>query len=210
MSLDQLPKLGKNGLILEGLVTTLNEDQSVNISPMGPIVDSELKTLVLRPYRTSTTYVNLKRAGQGVFHVTDDVGLIARSAVGDPKLQPRLVPSNKVAGMVLADACRSYEFTVESVIDGERTQIIARTVAEQHHREFIGFNRAKHAVLEAAILATRVEFLPTDEIFAELNRLQALVMKTASAEEHKAFDFLREYIDRYAASTAEPNGGPRA
>ena len=40
---------------------------------------------------------------------------------------------------------------------------------QQHHREFFGFNRAKHAVLEAAILATRVELLPADEILSELH-----------------------------------------
>ncbi len=56
MNHDQLPQLGDDGRILEGVITTLNEDRSVNISPMGPIVDPQLKTLVLRPFRTSKTY----------------------------------------------------------------------------------------------------------------------------------------------------------
>ncbi len=199
MKPDPLPQLGDDGCILEGLVTTLNEDQSVNISPMGPIVDPQLKTLVLRPFVTSKTYQNLKRNGQGVFHVTDDVKLIAQAAVGVPDPLPRLASAQKVAGMVLVDACRSYEFTVESLSDDEeRTRIVAQTIAQQHHRDFIGFNRAKHAVLEVAILATRVQLLPAEEILAELCRLRSPVEKTGGAAEREAFEFLQEFIEHHA------------
>ena len=198
MTADQLPKLGDDGRILEGLVTTLNENGSVNISPMGPIVDPQLKTLVLRPFQTSKTYQNLKRNGQGVFHVSDDVQLIAHAAVGVPDPLPRLISAQKIEGMVLADACRSYEFTVESLSDNEeRTLIVAPTVARQQHREFFGFNRAKHAVLEAAILASRVHLLPAEELLAELRRLQSPVEKTAGAAEREAFDFLQDYIEHH-------------
>ena len=69
-------------MILEGIVTTLNSDGTVNVAPMGPEVDESLTRLVLKPYQTSTTYGNLQRAGQGVFHVTDDVELLARAAIG--------------------------------------------------------------------------------------------------------------------------------
>ncbi len=206
MNHDQLPQLGDDGQILEGVVTTLNEDRSVNISPMGPIVDPQLKTLVLRPFRTSKTYQNLKRTGQGVFHVTDNVKLIAQAAVGTPDPLPRLAPTQKVDGMALVDACRWVEFTVESLDDrDERTWIVARTVAQQHNREFFGFNRAKHAVLEAAILATRVSLLPAEQILAELQRLQSPVKKTAGAAEQEAFDFLREHIEQQLEVLAEPH-----
>ena len=69
-------------MILEGIVTTLNDDETPNIAPMGPIVELEdVRTFVLRPYKTATTYRNLKRWGEGVFHVTDDVLLLARGAI---------------------------------------------------------------------------------------------------------------------------------
>ena len=61
-------------------------------------------------------------------------------------------------------------------------------------RPFLGFNRAKHAVLEAAILATRVGILPDDEIRREMERLAVPVEKTAGAEEREAFELLRDYI----------------
>ena len=95
MTQKQLPKLGNDGRILEGIVTTLNRDDSVNLSPMGPIVDSQFNTLVLRPFRLSQTYNNLRRTGQGVFHVTDDVTLIAQAAIGVPNPLPRFIQAQK-------------------------------------------------------------------------------------------------------------------
>ena len=197
----QLPQLGDDGRILEGVVTTLNEDASVNVSPMGPIVDAALDTLVFRPYRTSTTYENLRRTGVGVFHVTDDVLLLAQSAVGQPDPLPRLVPAEEVAGMALAEACRWVEFELVSLDDrDERTTIVAHTVARQSKRDFFGFNRAQHAVVEAAILATRIHLLPAEEILAELRRLGSPVRKTAGRRELDAFQFLCDYISEQAVA----------
>ena len=106
-------------MILEGIVTTLNADSSANISPMGPLVDAAMERLVLRPYQTSTTYVNLKRTGEGVFHVTDDVLLLAKAAIGEPEPLPALVRAEKVDGLILADACRWYAFRVKSIDDNQ-------------------------------------------------------------------------------------------
>lgn len=187
-------------MILEGLITTLNADGSVNLSPMGPIVDAPmgnalLREIVLRPYQTSTTYRNLKRTGQGVLHVTDDVELLARAAVGRVDPMPEMLPAQAVEGRILADACRWYAFRVRTLDDSqERTTIVAEVVDSGRIRDFFGFNRAKHAVVEAAILATRVKFLPAEEIEREFARLAVPVEKTAGAPERRAFAFLQNYV----------------
>ena len=62
-------------------------------------------------------------------------------------------------------------------------------------RDFFGFNRAKHAVVEAAILATRIQILKPEEIRKELTRLESPLNKTAGEQERRAFDFLRSYIE---------------
>jgi uncharacterized protein len=197
------PELGADGRIVEGIVTTLNADGAPNISPMGPIVDERLDRFWLRPFRTSTTYQNLKRTGQGVFHITDDVLLLAHAAVGKLEPLPRTAPAVNVEGVILSDACRWYAFEVESLADAqERTSIVAHVVDRGVQREFLGFNRAKHAVVEAAILATRVHILDPHEIMAEFDRLAPLVAKTGAASEHEAFDFLRRHVT--AQSEANP------
>src|SRR2546427_5642617 len=177
-------------MILEGLVTTLNADGGVNIAPMGPLVDEGMRRLILRPYQTSRTYANLKRTGQGVLHVTDDVELLARAAVGEVEPPPRMVPATvegePFEGRIIAEACRWYAFKVRHLDDRqERTHIEAEVIARGVLREFFGFNRAKHAVLEAAILATRTKFLPAEEIRADLRRLKPLVEKTGGPQERR-------------------------
>ncbi len=184
-------------MILEGIVTTVNRDRSVNVSPMGPVIDGDISRLVLRPYQTSTTYRNLKRDREGVFHVTDDVMLLAQAAVGTPDPVPEFVPTPVGDGHILADACRWYFFRVISLDDRqERTEIECDVVAQGRQRDFFGFNRAKHAVLEAAILATRLEFIPADEIERDFERLAVIIEKTAGSQEQEAFAFLREHVRR--------------
>jgi hypothetical protein len=182
-------------LILEGIVTTLNGDSSTNISPMGPIVDQEMHEIVLRPFQSSTTYQNLKRTGQGIFHVTDDALLIARAAINRLDQVPALRNISGVETPILADACRWFAFEVSDLDDGEpRTTIRCRVVRQESQRAFFGFNRAKHAVLEVAILATRIHILDHAEIRRELEKYRVIVDKTAGPAELAALDLLEEYI----------------
>ncbi len=183
-------------LILEGLVTSLNADGSVNLSPMGPRTDRQITRLVLRPFQTSQTYQNLKRHGEGVFQITDDVELIALAAIGQLSVLPPLVPARSIRGFIVSDACRWFAFRVRELDDrAERTTIHCDVVDRGTLRDFLGFSRAKHAVLEAAILATRVGILPAEQIRGEMQRLASPVEKTAGGEERRAFALLTEYIN---------------
>ena len=182
-------------LVLEGIVTTANEDGSANISPMGPLVDRAIQQLTLRPFQTSQTYRNLKRTGHGVLHVTDDVDLIARAAIGKYEPPPHALQMTE-RGIVLADACRWFAFRVVALDDAaERTTIRCAVVERGELRPFFGFNRAKHAVIEAAILATRVSILPAGQIRQEMERLAVPVQKTAGEQERRAFELLRSYVE---------------
>jgi hypothetical protein len=182
-------------MILEGIVTTISPTGDVHIAPMGPRVDADMRRFLLRPFNTAQTYRNLCKHGEGVLHVTDDVLLLARAAVGRLIALPPLMPARAVRGWVLRDACRAYEFRVVSIDDrAERASIEVEVVHHGTLRDFFGFNRAKHAIVEAAILATRTDFLPLAEIEAEYRKLEALVQKTGGAQEKEAFLFLQDYV----------------
>ena len=186
-------------MILEGIVTTVSPDGRVNVAPMGPrLLDdpyAEPRRFVLRPFATAQTCANLLSHGEGVLHVTDDVLLLARAALGDVDPPPPLVPAARVRGWVLADACRWYEFRVTSCDQrGERVQLEAEVVHAGRGRDFFGFNRGMYAVVEAAILATRTAFLPRDEIRAEFRKLAVLVEKTGGPREREAFAFLERAV----------------
>ena len=182
-------------MILEGVVTTINSAGDVNVAPMGPIVEPDMQSLLLRPFQTSTTYQNLKATRSGVLHVTDDVLLIARAVCRQLSKVPETFEATTVSGRVLASACRWYEFTIDSIDDSEqRTECRATVVHSERLRDFFGFNRAKHAVLEAAILATRTHILEVNFVLAELERLRVPVEKTAGDPEVEAFELIEQFV----------------
>ena len=183
-------------MILEGIVTTISPEGALNIAPMGPIVDERMERIILRPFKTADTYRNLKAHGEGVLHVTDDVLLLAKAALGSVEPMPEVERASTILGYVLRDACRYYEFIVKKIDDREeRVAIEADVVHSGQRREFFGFNRAKHAVLEAAILATRTAFLPLDEVAAEFRKLGVIVQKTGGPQEHAAFALLTKHLE---------------
>ena len=192
-------------MILEGLVTTLDAGGGPHLAPMGPHVPGpEFDRFLLRPFPTSQTCRNLLAHGEGVLHVTDDVLLLARAALGPVEPPPEYEPAGRVRGWVLRGACRYYEFRVTAVDESqERVRIEAEVVRAGRVRDFFGFNRAKHAVLEAAILATRTAFLPRAEIAAAYRRLGVIVDKTGGPDERAAFALLQAHVER-----GEEGGGP--
>ncbi|MGH9678030.1 MAG: DUF447 domain-containing protein, partial [Candidatus Acidiferrum sp.] len=192
-------------MILEGIVTTIGPGDAINIAPMGPRVNASLTRLILRPFQSSRTYGNLLALPEGVFHVTDDVLMLARAAIGRLDPSPRLSPAKKVRGWIIAAACKAFEFQiVHADASGERAELTADVVETARFRDFVGFNRAKHAVVEAAILATRVALLPREEIQTQFDRLAGLVEKTGGEEERSAFALLGEYVRESFASKGLP------
>jgi hypothetical protein len=186
-------------MIVEGIITTRADDGPVNFAPMG--LEWGEDRLVLKPFLDTTTFRNVTASRCAVFNLVDDVLLFAQAAIGSPQFPWR--PAERVAGAVLEAACSWYELEVETIdATPPRSRIDARIVHRGRGREFIGFNRAKHAVLEAAILATRVHMLPPGQVRDDLDRLQVLIEKTAGPREHEAWSLLRGYVSAHPASGA--------
>ena len=182
-------------MILEGILSTIDEQGDPHLAPQGPIVDATMRRFTLRPFKSSTTWRHLARTGEGVFHVTDDVLLLAQTAVGRAEPTPRFVATEVVRGWRLEDACLWYGFRVVDCDDSsERASLTAEVVEQGRIRDFLGFNRARHAVVEAAILATRVGILPWEQIVDDMRRLAPLVQKTGGEREVAAFEFLQKHL----------------
>ena len=178
-------------MIVETVTTTINPDGTVNCAAMG--VEWGDEAIVIKPYRATRTLRNLQRSGAAVVNVTDDILLFTRAALDDP--HPPTRPSAVVDGAVLVDACSWREVAVDAIDPtGPRARVTTRVVGRGTGREFIGFNRACHAVLEASILASRVRRLPADELRAELARLAVLVDKTAGPRERAALDCVLAHV----------------
>ena len=184
-------------MILEAIITTTNEDGSVNVSPMGPLVESDpTDGFELRPFETSRTFANLQQRPFGVLHVTDDVTLFAKAAIGKLDSVPavRSAEVNKGA-FILEGACRWIEFEAVYFETSEpRKNIRCKAIAAGRLRDFFGFNRGKNAVLEAAILATRIDFLPAEETAKQFESLRVIVDKTGGSIEKEAMSLLEQFV----------------
>jgi uncharacterized protein len=177
--------------IVETVTTTINPDGTVNCAAMGVEWGDEI--IVIKPYRPTRTLRNLRATGAAVVNLTDDILLFTQAALDDPRPPTRSTAT--IDGAVLADACSWREVTVEAIDDrGPRARVITHVVGRGVGREFLGFNRARHAVLEASIIASRVRWLPAAEIRADLERLQVLVDKTAGPREREAMELVRRHV----------------
>ena len=169
-------------------MTTINPDGSVNCAAMG--IEWDDPRIVIKPFRTTRTLRNLRATGAAVVNVTDDILLFCQAALGDP--HPPTSSAACIEGAVLEDACSWREVRVEAIDDGERARVETRVVGHGSKREFIGFNRASHAVLEASILASRIRLL--GDVHEELDRLQVLVDKTGGPRDREAMEYVRAVI----------------
>jgi uncharacterized protein len=184
---DRLP----GAAIIETVTTTINPDGTVNSAAMG--VEWGDDVIVIKPYASTRTLRNLEATGAAVVNITDDILLFTQAALGDP--HPPTRPTTTIDGAVLADACSWREVTVDAIDAGRpRAHVTTHVVDRGTGREFLGFNRACHAVLEASIVASRARWLPAAEIRAELERLQVLVDKTAGPREHEAMELVRRHV----------------
>ena len=183
-------------MIIETIVTTLAGDGTINCAPMG--VEWGDRTIVLKPFLETATYRNVAATRAAVVNLTDDVRVFARAAIANPPFAT--VPAQVVRGVVLADCCSWRELEVHSMeVAAPRSRIEAAVVHRGTRREFIGFNRAAHAVIEATIHATRLHILPRAFVESELVRLQVIVDKTAGPHELEAMAIVADYV--HAAAT---------
>lgn len=178
-------------MILETIVTTVDAAGAVNCAPMG--VEWGDDRIVLKPFLDTATYRNVQATRVAIVNLIDDVRVFARAAISNPRYATG--PAVAVRGVVLADACSWREVEVQAIDSSPpRSRIETVVVHRGARREFLGFNRARHAVLEAAIYATRVHMLPRAFIESEMARLQVIVDKTAGPAEHEAMTLLTDFI----------------
>jgi hypothetical protein len=188
-------------MIRECIVTTTSEEGRVHIAPLGIIADGA--GWILAPFRPSTTLDNLRATPFAVANFTDDVLIFAGCLTGNRDWPTR--PASRVRGAVLEGTLAHAELEVVTVEEDDlRPRFHCRVVHEAAHAPFKGFNRAQAAVIEAAILASRLHMLPREKIETELAYLQTAVEKTAGPREHEAWRLLVEKIEEHYKHGSAP------
>ena len=178
-------------MIIESIFSTLGSDDQPNFAPMG-IVWGETE-LIVRPFRDTTTYRNLLATGYGVLSLTDDILPFVQSSLYWADL-PHF-PAHNVPGVVLQGACSWRELQVLEVSGSpERAEVRCRVVHTGFLRDFLGFCRASAAVLEAAILATRLQAHTPEAVHEIMHHYAQIVEKTGGENDHRAFQLVEQFI----------------
>jgi uncharacterized protein len=201
-------------MVIEGVLTTEDANGAMHVSPIGPHVDAELNSWTLKPFQSSTTFVNLRASSRAVFHVVDDPLLMAAAVLGlcNPTAQLDRTPDSMDAeqldalvaaeyqpeiGWVLGLSCSFYALTVQQWdVSNPRAIAHCSLRSRVEKRPFWGWNRAKHSILELAIIASRVQMLERSVIDDELNRHRIIIEKTAGPREMAAWELLKKHLSR--------------
>jgi uncharacterized protein len=189
-------------MIWETIVTTTAADGTVHIAPMG--IHERGDVIVLAPFRPSTTLDNVLATRSAVVNYCDDVRVFAGCLTG--RRDWPTLPAGKVTGARLADTLAHAELSLQTIEEDELRPRLICTVAQRvMHGAFPGYNRARAAVLEAAILVSRLNMLPAEKIDREMEYLKIAIDKTAGANERQAWQWLLEAIENHRAAQSGGN-----
>jgi uncharacterized protein len=183
-------------MIRECVVTTVSASGRTHVAPLGLI--EEPGGWIIAPFAPSRTLDNLREVPQAVANYTDDVRIIAGCLTG--RREWPLIASDRVDARRLAGALSHAEMEVVAVEEHkQRPRFHCRIIRRVMHAPFQGFNRAQAAVIEAAILVSRLFMLPREKVEQEIAYLQISVAKTAGAVEQEAWDWLMQAIAEHYA-----------
>lgn len=182
--------------IRECIVTTADKDGKVHIAPLGIIAEDD--GWIIAPFRPSTTLDNLTQIPFAVASYTDDVRIFAGCLTG--RKDWPLAPIDGCAVPRLRAALAHSVLQVVTVDDdGVRPRHFCRVMSEASHAPFTGLNRARAAVLELAILVSRLGMLRREKIEMEIEYLAIAIEKTAGPEEQEAWGWLMERVTQHFA-----------
>lgn len=183
--------------IVETIVTTMSAANEVHIAPLGLI--EEGGNWIIAPFKPSRTLDNLRANPCAAASHTDDVRVFAGAVTGH-KSWP-LVPTSTLPGGRLQDCVSHWELKVERVVEDElRPRFICSIAHREVHKGWEGFNRAQAAVLELAVLSTRLKMLPPEKVENELKYLEIAISKTAGSREEEAWGWLMAKIEAWRTS----------
>lgn len=177
--------------ILETVITTVSPAGRLHLAPMG--VQVQGPEVLLQPFRPSTTLDNVLATGRAVLNLSDDVRIFAGCVTGRrdwPTVELPGGEGRRLAGCLAHAPLR----LIDCRDDPQRPALRMAAGERQVHGAFAGFNRAQAAVIEGAVLVSRLAMLPADKVSREMAYLQIAIDKTAGPDELEAWGWLCEAV----------------
>lgn len=183
-------------MIYETIVTTCSVKGEVHIAPFG--IQWHDGRVLISPFRPSTTLQNILETGVAVLNLTDDVRVFAAAIARKTAFATEPVLNHQ--GVRLKDCLAHHVLSLQEIEeDGVRPKLWMRVTESISHAPFMGFNRAQAAVIELAVLVSRLHMLPMEKITQEMQYLQIAIDKTAGPREQEAWQWLVDCINNHLA-----------
>ncbi len=183
-------------MIVETIFSTLDKEEKPNFAPMGLVWGEDVITVL--PFRNTRTYQNLAATGYGIANLSDDVLAYVRCGLYK-KVLPNF-PAKVVPGAVFESTCSWREMEVVSKSGSDdRAELKCRVLHKGWQKDFLGFCRAGNAVIEAAILATRLAIYDRRIVDEKLMYYMKIVEKTGDFKEKQAFRLVQDYVRQWEA-----------
>lgn len=187
-------------MIRETIVTTRSETGDPHVAPMGA-TPTETGWL-LQPFRPSKTLENMLATRCACVNFTDNA-LVFAGCVTKRRSDWPTEPADGVASVRLAGALAVDEVEIERIEDdGQRPKLHCRTVGSASLKPFPGLNRAIAAVVEGAVLVSRLKMLPPERIDQEFAYLQIAIDRTAGPDELEAWSWLTDAVRAHRERSA--------
>lgn len=189
-------------MILETIITSVDLQGNAHVTPFGVRMQNGL--VVISPFKPSVTLDNILATKHAVMNQTDDVRVFAAALTR--RQAWAVMPVEKIPGVRLADTLAHKELKLVSVNqDTTRPQLFLEVVHEVQHQPFQGFNRAQAAVIELAVLVSRLHMLPKEKVISEMQYLKIAIDKTAGERELEAWGWLVERVNNFYAEQSGEN-----
>ncbi|MBA3696975.1 MAG: DUF447 family protein [Methylotenera sp.] len=189
-------------MIFETIITTLDDQGNIHTTPFG--IRKEDGCVIVSPYKPSTTLQNILISKHAVLNLTDDVRIFAGALTG--RQSWNLIPTKKIVGFRLENCLSHQELKLLKVEDDDvRPKLYLELIHEEQHQPFAGFNRAQAAVIELAVLVSRLRRLPMEKITQDIEYLKIAIDKTAGPRELEAWEWLIESVNNHQAAIDNEN-----
>ncbi len=183
-------------MIYESIITTQAADGTPHIAPFG--VQWHAGQLMLAPFKPSTTLQNVQATGTAVLNLTDDVRVFAAAIARKQAFAVTEVAGFQ--GVRLQDCLAYHTLRLQHIDDDAQRPTLWFSIERSAQLSpFMGFNRAQAAVIELAVLVSRLHLLPMEKITQEMQYLQIAIDKTAGPREQQAWLWLQDSVYTWQA-----------
>ena len=179
-------------MIFETIISTTDKKGKVNFAPFG--IKKKSNFIYISPYIPSKTLENIEATNCAVINYTNNALFFVNCILGKKEFKKK--KCKYLSGFFLEDSISHDEVVVKEIQKNKiRPTFKCEIINSKNHNRFEGLNRAQFALIEACILATRINMIDNKILKKELDYLSKPIDKTGGRIEKELWLKLNKHIE---------------